>query len=116
VERYSSDTSLSPFPTSWPMSPRSSINVWKDGLVVVDGHTRRLGALACGLTEVPVCFHDFATEEDALRYAIHNQKHRRNLTSADLMRCIEAVDKRHSPLRGQRGVCFKQGGRLVIPR
>jgi hypothetical protein len=41
-----------------------------------------------------VCFHDFADEDEALDYAIRNQRDRQNLTNAELMRLVELVDKR----------------------
>jgi protein gp37 len=36
----------------------------------------------------------FEDEDEALNYAIHNQRDRRNLTDADILRLVEAVDKR----------------------
>ena len=36
----------------------------------------------------------FQNDEKALQYAIHNQRNRRNMTEADLLKCIELVDKR----------------------
>ena len=70
------------------------INVWLGENVVVDGHTRRLAAIDAGIDLVPVCYHDFADEDEALCYAIANQCDRRNMTNADILRCIELVDKR----------------------
>jgi ParB-like chromosome segregation protein Spo0J len=70
------------------------IVLWDEEGVVVDGHTRFQAAIRCGLEEVPVYLKSFADEEEALAYAIHNQRHRRNLTDAEILRCIEAVDKR----------------------
>jgi ParB-like chromosome segregation protein Spo0J len=61
--------------------------------MVVDGQTRLRAAQSSGLTKVPAVVMSFKDEETALRYAIHNQRDRRNLTDADLFRCIEAVDK-----------------------
>lgn len=37
---------------------------------------------------------DFDDEIQALQYAIENQRDRRNLTSGEIARCIEAVDAR----------------------
>jgi hypothetical protein len=34
----------------------------------------------------------FASEAEALAYAIHNQRDRRNLSDAELLRLIELVD------------------------
>jgi ParB family chromosome partitioning protein len=65
----------------------------KEGNVVIDGHTRLQAAKNAGLKEVDVCMADF-DEPTAVEYAIHNQRDRRNITDADMLRCIEAVDNR----------------------
>ena len=64
-----------------------------DKIAVVDGHTRLTAARMLDLDAVPVILKTFSSEEEALRYAIHNQRDRRNLTDADLLRCIETVDR-----------------------
>jgi ParB-like chromosome segregation protein Spo0J len=64
-----------------------------DKICVVDGYTRLKAARMLNLNAVPVIFKTFGSEDDALAYAIHNQKDRRNLTDADLLRCIQAVDR-----------------------
>ena len=68
------------------------IIVWDK--VVIDGHTRLKAAFELGIEDIPVFEKDFANEEDALEYAIHNQRDRRNMSDADIMRCVEIVDKR----------------------
>jgi ParB-like chromosome segregation protein Spo0J len=72
------------------------IILWDDENVVVDGHTRLKAAQELGLDEVPVHIKSFPDEAAALAYAIHNQRHRQNLTSVQILRCIETVDKRRS--------------------
>lgn len=74
--------------------PSKPINVWRQANVVVDGHTRRLAAIDVGFSSVPICFHDFADEDEAMKYAIDNQRARRNITDAEMQLCIEAVDRR----------------------
>lgn len=69
------------------------INVWRDEMIVVDGHTRRQAAIEAK-TEVIVCFHDFKDDDDAMDYAIANQRDRRNLTDAELASLVLAVDSR----------------------
>ncbi|MBN1843067.1 MAG: ParB N-terminal domain-containing protein [Deltaproteobacteria bacterium] len=83
------------------------IVLWKEKLdedrkqaIVVDGHTRLLAAKKIGLSPVYVARVSFGSQDAALQYAIHNQRDRRNLTDADLLRCIEAVDERKP--KGQR--------------
>lgn len=65
----------------------------RNALYVVDGHTRLVAAKQIGLPRVYVDRKKFPDEEAALQYAIHNQRDRRNITDADILRCIEAVDK-----------------------
>lgn len=40
--------------------------------------------------------HYFHDEDAALEYAIRNQRDRRNLTGAEILRCVQVLDKRHS--------------------
>lgn len=73
------------------------ITIWKEGGVVIDGHTRLSAALHVGFEDVPVYEMSFPNEDAALEWAIHCQRDRRNMTDGDLMRCIMAVDKRKRP-------------------
>lgn len=68
------------------------IVIWND--IVIDGHTRLQAAKLAGIIDIPVEEKDFEDEQEALEYAIHNQRNRRNLTPAELLRCIEALDER----------------------
>lgn len=63
-------------------------------LTVVDGHTRLLAAIKLGIETIPVVVREFANEKAALEYAIGSQRNRRNLTDAELMKCISALDHR----------------------
>ena len=63
-------------------------------LTVVDGHTRLLAAINLGIEAIPVVLREFADENAALEYAIGSQRNRRNLTDAELMKCISALDQR----------------------
>jgi len=69
------------------------IVVWEEGNVVIDGHTRLQAAKNIGLKEVFVQFGKF-DEGTAMEYAVHNQRDRRNMTDAEILRCVEIVDKR----------------------
>jgi ParB family chromosome partitioning protein len=76
------------------------INVWdrnveenQGDVVVVDGHTRLEAAKRAELSEVCVTVMDFSDEDTAVQYAIHNQRDRRNITDAEISRCILSVDK-----------------------
>jgi len=115
-ERLISELEIrAPFKTLFPVKPRvldaiiadmqahgydagQPIHVWGD--TVVDGHTRYQAAVEAGLERVPVHPHAFADEAAALEYAIHNQRDRRNLTDADILRCVAALDQRKP--QGQR--------------
>jgi hypothetical protein len=70
------------------------INVWRQENLVLDGHTRLLAAIAAGVYDVPIWFHEFEDEDAALQYAIANQRDRRNITGADIARCVLTVDAR----------------------
>ena len=62
--------------------------------LVIDGHTRLAAAMEANLYRVAVVEHNFYTEDEALEYAIRRQRDRRNLTDADLFRCLEVLDQR----------------------
>lgn len=68
------------------------IAVWNG--VVIDGHTRLAAAKRARLGAVECTWMDFKDEDAALEFAIRAQRNRRNLTEADILRCIEALDRR----------------------
>lgn len=76
--------------------PSKPVNVWRkaDGTrVLIDGYTRVRAAAELGLLRVTAYEKTFASEAEALAYAIHTQKDRRNLSDAELLRLIELVDR-----------------------
>jgi len=76
--------------------PSKPVNVWRkpDGIrILVDGYTRVRAAEELGLLRVTAYEKTFASEAEALAYAIHTQKDRRNLSDAELLRLIELVDR-----------------------
>ena len=81
--------------------------LWED--VCIDGHTRIIAAEKLGIKEIPVQHKSFNNEKEALEYSIHNQRDRRNLTDAELLRCIAAIDKPLS--KAQAG---KKGGEATV--
>ena len=91
--------------------PSKPIDVWRDvgKLVVVDGHTRLQAATEAGLGEVETYAHEFTDETEALEYAIRNQSRRRNLTAAELLRCVEALDVRKQRGGDRRSAPFSKG-------
>jgi len=68
--------------------------IWKGRDIVIDGHTRFRSASDLGIKEIPAHEMGFEDEDEALTYAIHNQRDRRNLTDADFMRLVPELDKR----------------------
>jgi ParB family chromosome partitioning protein len=68
--------------------------LWGD--ILVDGHTRLLVARELGILEVPVEVKEFFDQQEALEYAIHNQRDRRNMSDAELLACIEVLDEKMS--------------------
>ncbi len=71
------------------------IIIWAGHKVtVVDGHTRLAAARQIHLNNVPITLKDFADEDEALQYAIRAQSHRRNLTDAELLSCLQELDKK----------------------
>jgi hypothetical protein len=80
--------------------PCQSVVLWSEKGLVIDGQTRLEAAKNLGLEEVPVHEKSFADENEALAYAIHSQRDRRNLTSADIIRLIDTLDTRLK--RGER--------------
>jgi ParB family transcriptional regulator, chromosome partitioning protein len=77
------------------------IVVWRQKNLIVDGHTRQISAIKAGVKALAF-YHDFADEDQALEYAIANQRDRRNLTDADILKCVELLDRR-SGHGGDRG-------------
>ena len=63
------------------------------------------------IAEVPVIRQEFKDEKEALEYAIHNQRDRRNLSDAELLRCIEAID---APMT--KAEAGKKGGSKTLKR
>jgi len=76
--------------------PSKPVNVWRkpDGTrVLIDGFTRVRAAEELGLLRVTGYEKSFASVAEALAYAIHTQKDRRNLSDAELLRLIKLVDR-----------------------
>jgi ParB-like chromosome segregation protein Spo0J len=76
--------------------PSKPVNVWKkpDGTrVLIDGYTRVLAAEELGLLRVTAYEKTFASEAEALAYAIHTQRDRRNLSDAEILRLVHLIDR-----------------------
>jgi ParB family chromosome partitioning protein len=77
--------------------------LWKDKNILVDGHTRFLAAKGIALDRVPVLYKHFDSEDDAVLYAFHLQRNRRNLSDDDIIRCLEILDKISSSKKEKAG-------------
>ena len=71
------------------------IIIWAGhNMTVIDGHTRLSAAKKLMFPQIPAIIKNFKDESDALEYAIKTQRNRRNLTDAELLRCMNELDKR----------------------
>ena len=87
------------------------IDIW--GNIIIDGHTRLKAVKHCGIQEVSVFQHDFPDEQAALEYAVHNQRNRRNMTDADIARCVRVLDKK-KPRGGDRVSDDAKNGAITL--
>lgn len=86
VSRISESMQKKGYDTSQPL------HVWKERMLLVDGHHRRLAAIKAGLREVPVFYHHFNSMEEALEYAILLQTDRRNLSDSEIYKTLQTLD------------------------
>lgn len=77
--------------------PAFPLIVWLEKNILVDGHTRLLAAKELGLENAPVLMKSFESEDDAILYAFHLQRNRRNLSDDHIIRCLEVLDKIKAP-------------------
>ena len=83
--------------------PSKPVNVWRTAegkRILIDGYTRVRAAEELGLLSITAYEKTFKDEAEALAYAIHTQKDRRNLTGAEILRLVEYIDK---PIKGFKG-------------
>ncbi len=70
------------------------IVVWKGQNLVVDGFTRIAAAIANGIESIPVVEKDFNDEIAAIKYTVHLQRDRRNLTPMQFTKLLQTIDQR----------------------
>jgi len=73
--------------------PSQMITIWQGKNIVVDGHTRLIAARQAGIIDVPVYEHPFEDENEAIAYAIHRQRDRRNLSDVHILHLVEKLDQ-----------------------
>jgi len=82
--------------------PAHPVILW--GNIMIDGHTRLAAASDVGITDIPFERKSFNNEKEALEYAIHNQRDRRNISDSEMLICIEVLDsKMTKAMAGKKG-------------
>jgi len=70
------------------------IVIWDETDILLDGHTRLEASKQAGFDSIPACRVPFASEDEAFDYAVRQQRDRRNLTDADILRLVAICDQR----------------------
>jgi ParB family chromosome partitioning protein len=88
------------------------------GNVLIDGYTRVTAAEDMKFEAVPFEMKQFKDEHEALEYAMHNQRDRRNITEAELLQCISVIDTPMSKsdagaVRGKKEASHKKTAKLL---
>ena len=65
--------------------------VWKEKCILIDGHTRLKAVEILGIEDIPVIYHSFKNESEALKHACKLQFNRRNITDSNLIDLIPKV-------------------------
>lgn len=86
VERIAQDMKEHGFDKSQP------IIVTKDFLIL-DGNSRYLSSQKAGISVVPVIIKNFTNKEEALRYELHLQLDRRNLTDSQILAAFQRLEE-----------------------
>jgi hypothetical protein len=84
---------------------KQPVIVWESesqGLVLLDGHTRRIAAIEAGIEKIAVVTKKFDSEDEAFVYASSLQINRRNITDADLLQFVIKHKNRKIPGKGKR--------------
>jgi ParB family chromosome partitioning protein len=101
---------------AYGFDPSKPVNVWRklDGTrLLIDGYTRVRAAEELGLLRVTAYEKTFASEAEALAYAIHTQRDRRNLSDAELLRLIELLDQPQEGFRSTIAAFEANGGKSM---
>lgn len=85
VERIVSSMITSGFDVSQPLI------ILPDGRII-DGNSRYLAATKAGIRFVPVIIKEFSSKDEALKYELHLQLDRRNLTDAEIIKAFQKLE------------------------
>lgn len=86
VERIAQDMKIRGFDKAQP------IIATKDGSIL-DGNSRYMAANQIGIKYVPVVYKEFADKNEALKYELHLQLDRRNLTDAEVFAMFKKLEE-----------------------
>ncbi len=77
--------------------PSKPVNVWKTAegkRILIDGYTRIRAAEELGLLSITAYEKTFKDEAEAMAYAVHTQRDRRNLTDKERLHFVELFDEK----------------------
>jgi len=94
VERIAADMMERGYDKSQP------IIVTKD-FAILDGNSRYLACQKAGITTVPIILKDFADKDEALRYELHLQVDRRNLSDAEIFKIYNKLEEMKAKAKAQ---------------
>lgn len=86
VERIYQDMLIKGFDKSQP------IIVTKDNCIL-DGNSRFMAATKAGIKMVPVVYKTFADKNEAIKYELHLQLNRRNLSDAEILKMFKRLEE-----------------------
>lgn len=85
VDRIASNMLVHGFDRSQPLI------ILQDGRII-DGNSRYLAATKAGIRFVPVVVKEFSSKDEALKYELHLQLDRRNLTDAEIIKAFQKLE------------------------
>ncbi len=92
LERITNSIKEKGFDSSHPVQIWVKTENDTEHLYLIDGYTRLTASKKAGLTAIPYYPHnEFETEEDAVKYALHEQVDRRNLEGTALLNAVKEL-------------------------
>ncbi len=94
VERIAQDMKIRGFDKSQPIIATKEFKI-------LDGHSRYLASQKAGIKFVPVVFKDFSDKNEALKYELHLQLDRRNLTDSEILKMFSKLEELKSVAKSE---------------
>lgn len=94
VDRIYRDIQINGFDKSQPLI------ITKDGRII-DGNSRYLAATKAGIQFIPVVVKQFNSKDEALKYELHLQLDRRNLSDAEIMKMFQKLEAMKAEAKAQ---------------